>query len=193
MCMAIHDTIIERSICISERSVVTLYTIFVSLRCFRPWVHLQNRSTGPGPLVTTPMTPTPASSGQFVQWWACYLLLGAAFYYFSSPLHDARARRQKWSLYAVVTYALYAWLGLSSLLHLPLKEHLLESDVHVPASLLFPVFWLTLFTLTGFDIALAQVSFPRSTPRTCSSHRHRASRTVALRSPPVLPPYTLTS
>ena len=35
--------------------------------------------------------------------------------------HDARARRQKWSLYAVVTYALYAWLGLSSLLHLPLK------------------------------------------------------------------------
>ena len=90
------------------------HTPSVSLRCFRPWVHLQNRSTGPGPLVTTPMTPTPtpASSGQFVQWWACYLLLGAAFYYFSSPLHDARARRQKWSLYAVVTYALYAWLGL---------------------------------------------------------------------------------
>ena len=28
----------------------------------------------------------PGASGQFVQWWACYLLLGAAFYYFSSPL-----------------------------------------------------------------------------------------------------------
>ena len=55
----------------------------------------------------------------------------------------------------------------------PPQEHLLESDVHVPASLLFPVFWLTLFTLTGFDIALAQVQSSVVFSHRSSGIKHR--------------------
>ncbi|RLN59801.1 hypothetical protein BBJ29_003927 [Phytophthora kernoviae] len=113
-------------------------------------------------------------------WFALYLVLYLAFYFFTSPFVGNRELLNSWTPYVYVSMVLYAWLFSAAALHTPVHAlGLLDATIKQPISLLFPFFsasfvfliclevmmvlFLSLITKRlGLSWAVAHVSLARS-------------------------------
>ncbi|KAI9989837.1 hypothetical protein PInf_020124 [Phytophthora infestans] len=103
-----------------------------------------------------PLEAEPTKAEDQLVWFALYLVIYLAFYFFTSPFVGNRELLNSWTPYVYVSMVLYAWLISAAALHTPVHAlGLLDSTIKQPISLLFPFFSATFVFLIVLEVLMA--------------------------------------
>ncbi|KAL7692206.1 putative calcineurin-like phosphoesterase domain, ApaH type [Plasmopara halstedii] len=102
------------------------------------------------------MEPASTKAEDQLIWFALYLVIYLAFYFFTSPFVGNRELLDSWTPYVYFSMVLYAWLISAAALHTPVHAlGLLDSTIKQPISLLFPFFSASFVFLIILEVLMA--------------------------------------
>ncbi|KAG3116671.1 hypothetical protein PI124_g5888 [Phytophthora idaei] len=103
-----------------------------------------------------PLEPESTKAEDQLVWFALYLVIYLAFYFFTSPFVGNRELLNSWTPYVYFSMVLYAWLFSAAALHTPVHAlGLLDSTIKQPISLLFPFFSASFVFLIVLEVLMA--------------------------------------